>query len=170
MKSKVLLYVLTVLLAVVFVSGCSTAPKKMQEEVKGIKTRVDTLESRVEGVESKQVDVEKTTAEQAQALDELKASTATMDKSNISIKVRDGQPNSAVRDIQTALKNAGFYSGKIDGVKGKGTRRAVRDFQKANGLKADGVVGPKTKELLNKYLSAAPEAPAPIDEEGAATK
>lgn len=175
MKSKGLVRVLTAIIAVFIIAGCSSTPKKMQQEVTGIKTRVDTLESRVEGVESKQADVEKTTAEQAQALEELKTSK-TMEKSNISVKVRDGQPSSSVRGIQTALKNAGFYSGNIDGVKGKGTRKAIRDFQKANGLKADGVVGPKTRELLNKYESgstaavSAAAAPAAVAEEGADTK
>jgi len=169
MKSRGLWYGVTALIAVFIISGCSSTPKKVQEEVTGIKTRVDTLESRVEGVESKQADVEKTTAEQAAALEDLKASKATTGKSNISVLVREGKPSSSVRDIQTALSNAGFYHGKIDGVKGKATRKAIRDFQSANGLKADGVVGPKTRELLNRYESAAGPV-APAAEEGAVTK
>jgi len=170
MKSRGLWYGVTALIAVFIISGCSSTPKKVQEEVTGIKTRVDTLESRVEGVESKQADVEKTTAEQAAALEDLKASKATTGKSNISVLVREGKPSSSVRNIQTALSNAGFYHGKIDGVKGKATRKAIRDFQSSNGLKADGVVGPKTRELLNRYESAAAASAAPAVEEGAGTK
>jgi len=37
---------------------------------------------------------------------------------------------------------------------GRKTRKAIRAFQKANGLKPDGVVGEKTKILLLKYLSS----------------
>ena len=56
------------------------------------------------------------------------------------------------KDIQTALKNAGFYTGSIDGKIGPKTKKAVEEFQKAKGLKADGTVGPKTWIELEKYL------------------
>jgi peptidoglycan hydrolase-like protein with peptidoglycan-binding domain len=54
-------------------------------------------------------------------------------------------------EIQTALKNAGFYAGNLDGKIGPKSKKAIEDFQKANGLKADGKVGPKTWEALSKY-------------------
>ncbi|MCX5704706.1 MAG: peptidoglycan-binding domain-containing protein [Candidatus Omnitrophica bacterium] len=57
-------------------------------------------------------------------------------------------------DIQTALKNAGYYSGSIDGKIGLKSKKAIEDFQKANGLTADGKVGPKTWAALSKYLTA----------------
>lgn len=60
----------------------------------------------------------------------------------------------AVTEIQTALKNAGFYTGKIDGDMGPGTKKAVEAFQQANNLKVDGKVGPKTWLALSKHLSA----------------
>ncbi len=56
------------------------------------------------------------------------------------------------KNIQTALKNAGFYSGTIDGKIGKKTKEAVKEFQKANELKADGVVGKQTWIKLQKYI------------------
>ena len=56
------------------------------------------------------------------------------------------------KEIQTALKNAGLYAGTIDGKTGPRTKKAILDFQKANGLKADGKVGPKTWAALEKYL------------------
>lgn len=59
-------------------------------------------------------------------------------------------------DIQKALQNAGFYTGKIDGKIGPLSEKAIKEFQKANGLEADGKVGPKTWELLSKYLEKAP--------------
>jgi peptidoglycan hydrolase-like protein with peptidoglycan-binding domain len=55
-------------------------------------------------------------------------------------------------DVQTALKNAGFYSGEIDGKFGPQTRKAIKEFQKANGLQVDGLAGKKTKTALVKYL------------------
>lgn len=68
-----------------------------------------------------------------------------------------GAPDSAVhiKDIQTALKNAGFDPGPADGNMGKKTKKAIRDFQEAHGLKADGKVGPKTWAAMSKFAASA---------------
>jgi len=52
--------------------------------------------------------------------------------------------------LQKVLKELGLYAGKIDGIFGRLTFSAVKNFQAANALLSDGVVGPKTKEILNK--------------------
>lgn len=53
-----------------------------------------------------------------------------------------------VRSIQEALRKAGFDPGPIDGIAGERTRQAIIAFQKANGLKADGIAGPVTLAAL----------------------
>ena len=60
-------------------------------------------------------------------------------------------------EIQTALKNLGFYTGNVDGKIGPKSKKAIEDFQKANGLKVDGKVGPKTWEIMNKNSTVAVE-------------
>ncbi len=74
-------------------------------------------------------------------------------------------------DIQKALTEAGFYKGSVDGVVGSKTKEAIRKFQEANALKADGVCGPKTWEKLKAYLEEAAEinTTATRQEEVAAT-
>ncbi len=62
--------------------------------------------------------------------------------------MRTGSKGQEVKDLQTRLSALGFYSGKIDGEFGPGTKEAVTAFQKANGLEADGIVGEETRELL----------------------
>lgn len=57
-----------------------------------------------------------------------------------------------VRDIQAALKNAGFDPGSIDGKLGPRTQQAIKEFQRTKGLKIDGKVGLQTWEELSKYL------------------
>ncbi|TRZ94457.1 peptidoglycan-binding protein [bacterium] len=57
-----------------------------------------------------------------------------------------------IKQIQTALKKAGFYKGEIDGKMGPRTRRAIKEFQKTKKLNPDGVVGSKTREVLERYL------------------
>lgn len=162
MGRKNLLYVSLAIAAIFFVSGCQTVPKKFKEEVSGIKSKVETMESRLEGVEAKQAEVERATGEQAMALEELKASGREK-TTQTNVVIRQGRSSRAkehIKDIQVCLKNAGFYSGKIDGVKGRNTKKAIKEFQKANGLKADGVVGIRTWELLSKYESG-PSAASP---------
>jgi len=56
------------------------------------------------------------------------------------------------RQIQTALKNAGYDPGPIDGKLGGKSKKAIKDFQTANGLKADGKVGLKTWTKLSAYM------------------
>lgn len=56
------------------------------------------------------------------------------------------------KEIQVALKNAGFYKGEIDGDIGPLSKEAIREFQARNNLVIDGRLGPKTWELLSKYL------------------
>ena len=66
----------------------------------------------------------------------------------------------SAKDIQTALKNAGFYTGTVDGKLGPKSKKAVEAFQKANGLTVDGKVGPKTWVAMSKYLNASVGTPA----------
>jgi peptidoglycan hydrolase-like protein with peptidoglycan-binding domain len=59
-----------------------------------------------------------------------------------------GDSGDGVKQIQTALKAAG-YKVTVDGQFGPQTATAVKSFQKKNGLKQDGVVGPKTWAKLS---------------------
>ena len=61
---------------------------------------------------------------------------------------RQGSSGSAVRTIQTKLKNWGYYDGAVDGIFGSQTTEAVKYFQRKNGLTADGIVGPATLKAL----------------------
>ena len=65
------------------------------------------------------------------------------------------------KQVQQALKNAGFYAGKVDGTIGPKTKKAIEAFQSKNGLKADGKVGAKTWKLLSTHLNAASEVANP---------
>lgn len=66
--------------------------------------------------------------------------------------LRKGAKGEYVTRMQQALKNAGFSLPKygIDGCFGKETLAALKAFQKANGLKADGICGPKTWAAIAK--------------------
>lgn len=124
-------------LCMLVVSGCATGHKKQTsglEKASPISSsyNYDTLEN-----DTEKIDFEET------------SSTRTYNKkdaSNVSL---------TPKQIQRALKNAGYYQGQIDGKIGPRTQEAIRKFQKAKGLKADGIVGKKTSAELSRYLKEA---------------
>lgn len=60
----------------------------------------------------------------------------------------EGDTGTAVRNLQKALKNKGYYSGSVDGKYGAATTAAVVAFQSAQGLRVDGKAGPATQRAL----------------------
>ena len=59
-----------------------------------------------------------------------------------------GSSGTVVSQIQTKLKNWGYYNGSVDGVYGSATEAAVKSFQRKNGLTVDGRAGPQTLQAM----------------------
>jgi hypothetical protein len=73
-----------------------------------------------------------------------------------------GSSASHVYTLQTMLNAAGAQPQlKVDGRFGRHTLAALRRFQRQNGLRADGVAGPKTWAVLNRPAAPQPAAQAP---------
>ncbi|MCI8497660.1 MAG: spore cortex-lytic enzyme [Clostridiales bacterium] len=70
-----------------------------------------------------------------------------------------GSRGTEVRQIQTKLKNWGYYKGSVDGIFGSQTREAVRYFQRKNGLSVDGIAGPATLRAMGIMNSSSSSAP-----------
>lgn len=66
--------------------------------------------------------------------------------------LRKGAQGEDVRQLQTALVGWGYDPGTVDGIFGKKTEAAVKAFQKAQGLTADGICGPKTWAALTEAV------------------
>ena len=62
-----------------------------------------------------------------------------------------GSQGSTVQEIQRRLKSWGYYDGAVDGIFGSRTEKAVRWFQRRNGLTVDGKVGSQTLAALGIY-------------------
>lgn len=74
--------------------------------------------------------------------------------------LREGSSGAQVEALQTRLSELGYSVG-VDGDYGRLTGAAVRQFQAANGMKADGVLGPNTMNALNSAAARpAPKASA----------
>ena len=62
--------------------------------------------------------------------------------------LQSGSLGKAVRLLQEALKELGFYSGTVNGEYGASTVAAVKAFQKKNGIREDGVASPEVQKLI----------------------
>lgn len=67
--------------------------------------------------------------------------------------LRRGSRGEAVKTVQQKLIRWGYLNGKADGIFGPATEKAVRYFQRKNGLQEDGIVGPATFEALGMRAS-----------------
>lgn len=61
---------------------------------------------------------------------------------------KKGSSGQVVSQIQTVLKNQGYYPGNVDGVYGSATEKAVTAFQRDYGLTADGKAGRQTLSAM----------------------
>jgi peptidoglycan hydrolase-like protein with peptidoglycan-binding domain len=66
--------------------------------------------------------------------------------------LKPGAKGAAVKQLQRALKSAGYSPGTIDGSYGPSTESAVKQFQQAHKLVADGIAGTKTLSALRSAL------------------
>ena len=118
---------------IISLNGCASSRNK-DLEIQGLRNQVTALES------------------QAPAKTEEALGEQIVVEVEDSDKIRDIKDGPSPRQIQAALKNAGYYQGVIDGKIGRQSRQAIRDFQKANNLSVDGKVGKKTWVALREYL------------------
>jgi len=119
---------------IISLNGCASSRNK-DLEIQGLRNQVTALESQTPAKTEEAV-VEQASAESMESLD----------------KTGETKERPSARQIQAALKNAGYYEGVIDGKIGRQSRQAIRDFQKANNLSVDGKVGKKTWAALKEYL------------------
>ena len=66
--------------------------------------------------------------------------------------LKPGAQGATVKVLQRALAHLGYSPGRIDGQYGPSTIAAVKRFQSAGGLTADGILGPNTLRALSQAL------------------
>jgi len=77
----------------------------------------------------------------------------------ISSSLKLGSKGAEVSNLQTKLKELGYFKGSVDGSYGKATADAVKAFQRANKLVVDGIAG---KGVMGKMVSGAVKAPVRV--------
>lgn len=86
------------------------------------------------------------TSKERKAASASKAKSGTIRSNKL---LRIGSRGQTVKAVQSKLKQMGMYTYTIDGIYGSRTDRAVRQFQREQGLQVDGIVGPETIAALN---------------------
>jgi len=142
-------FIILALVLTVYLVGCGKKEVAMEESQEPMS--MESLSTVT--TETKAVPDAKTQATQVAPAVEVTTAPAKLEPLPPS-----GPYKPTAQEIQTALKNAGFYSGAIDGKSGPMTKKAIEEFQKANGLKADGKVGTKTWSILSNHLNPPVEA------------
>jgi len=152
----------------VVLSGCATASRSQNQTMTSqLQFRVGDLERQIEGrdqqIKQLEYDVKDLSYEVGRLQEELKrargGSSSRSTSGSSGAVALPGKDEPIIRidvdpkDVQTALKNAGYYSGAIDGKVGSGTKSAIVQFQKDNNLKADGLMGNQTWNELKAFLN-----------------
>lgn len=155
---KKAVFIILALATVVCLAGCGKKQKSLEEMQEPMSMeQLSTLNA--ENKNPSEAKVQEPQA-QTQALPAPASTLAPAAVAPAHVKLEPLPPSGPFKptavQIQTALKNAGFYTGNIDGKIGHKSKEAIEEFQKANGLKVDGKVGPKTWEALRRHLNPAP--------------
>ncbi|MDD4953349.1 MAG: peptidoglycan-binding domain-containing protein [Candidatus Omnitrophica bacterium] len=138
---------LSVLVIFVFsLTGCASARKKNDLEVQGLRNQISVLETQIQ---AKDEEINSLKSNMSKPQEEAMAQPVRHARKKV---IAETKSRPKVKEIQMALNNAGYNPGHIDGKMGKQTRDAIKSFQSANGLQADGKVGKRTWILLKEYL------------------
>ncbi len=111
---------------------------KKDREISRLYTKINNLSKKVE---QKNVQLSKLTEPEKPSKEAMEA------KDGLGII----RVNATPVQVQTALKNAGYYDGTLDGRIGPNTINAIGHFQKDYGLMMDSVIGQKTWDLLKSF-------------------
>ena len=139
-------------LGILALSGCAST--QSARDINQMKTEIGMLDQRLSQIERTSLGQTGTAAWPTESQPAEAAVTAASSSEMAAVSsIADTKPSK--HNIQQALKNAGLYQGSVDGKIGPQTRSAIREFQRVNGLKVDGVVGKQTWNKLIPYLTMA---------------
>lgn len=146
-------YIFTVVLlgTLALTTGCTTK-KRHQRDVANLQSQIGTLQGEIARLDQAVRDSETAlkAAQESRTAGTTTGSVFGPADSGPVYRTPSGFELPATA-IQRALKNAGYYQGPVDGKVGSGTKQAIRDFQRDQGLMTDGVCGRQTWARLKSF-------------------
>ncbi len=137
------------LIFAISLSGCATVRKQKDLEIQGLRNQLSVLESQVQSRDEEINSLKQSLAKAGQEKEVSRVPAKQAGRKKVIAEVKS-RPN--VKQVQIALKNAGYEPGRIDGRMGKQTRDAIKAFQKAHNLAVTGKADKETRNLLSEYL------------------
>ena len=137
------------------VAGC-VGNDKYNKDLNLLRSQLQLVQSDVENLRTGQGRVEETLANTSKKPAVSASASAVSGSAAGEIYRTPSGFTLPSRDIQKALKNAGYYNGVVDGKVGSETRAALKQFQEDQGLGADGVCGRQTWAKLSGFLEGVP--------------
>lgn len=138
--------------------------KEANEKVQAMRKRLTSrneelqdkkLEQKLEALEVEQRQMDAAAEAPAVKSEFLKKSKQRLYQANRGKRslynLKPGDKGYEVERLQEALKEKGYLTAPADGTYDDDVNKAVREFQRANGLDANGVAGPETLEKLDLY-------------------
>ncbi|MFH7024512.1 MAG: peptidoglycan-binding protein [Heteroscytonema crispum UTEX LB 1556] len=87
----------------------------------------------------------------------LQSQCQTRNPGGVSGDLRLGSRGQAVTQLQQNLRRLRFFNGPITGYFGSETQQAVARFQQSSGIRADGIVGSRTRQAILVSLNQRPD-------------
>ncbi len=116
------------------------------DDINDIKNSLDIMEQKLDQISTLEQNLGRTTSQVSKgSIDNADLEGVSIDEGAIRVPVSE-------KEVQIALKNAGYYEGAIDGKIGAQSITAIKAFQADFDLIVDGVVGRQTWGEMKKYL------------------
>ena len=146
--------ILLCMILVLSLTGCATTSREATTiKTQQLEMRIGQLEKELQQKDRKIYELESELKSARSESNKIAEAKIYPEKKIVTSKKEIVLSQATPKKIQLALKKAGFYNGPVDGKIGKNTKDAIKEFQKKNGLKSDGIVGKKTWAALSKYLN-----------------
>jgi len=160
-RSKLLIFFLVITLSLTSVTFADTLKygsrgaevTKLQEQLK----KLGYFSGKATGYfgSATKTAVKKFQASKGVAVDGIVGNQTSKILFNSGTSSRSALSREQLKKVQTALKNQGLYKGKIDGIFGKLTNFAVKQFQQKNGLSATGTIDAATEAKITALAASA---------------
>ncbi|MGE4357974.1 MAG: peptidoglycan-binding protein [Candidatus Omnitrophota bacterium] len=144
-----IIFLFSIIISGFLLIGCATTSKQTDLELQRLRTQVGILEQQVKESEKEVEELEAQLERERQIRRNLEKQLLSQ---RAKLEAVQSLPRPSIRNIQEALRRAGFYEGPVDGKLGPKTKEAIKNFQRSRGLKVDGIVGKATWRELAKYL------------------
>ena len=138
-------------------SGCASS--KHAQQLQRLQSQVGLLDERLTQLERSSASTQYDAATATAPAGYQTTTPASVSSQPITPSAEQKWTKPSTKHVQQALANAGLYQGAVDGKKGPLTKKAIKEFQKTHGLRADGMIGKQTWAKLSPYLQGSAESP-----------